>query len=262
VRCDYAHDDGAYVLGALSPAERSAYERHLSTCPACREAVAEIAVLPGLLGRLDSSMALQLLGEDRPADGADQTATPRASASRESDGEARVVSLVAAAAQRRRREQRGRRLRYAGSVLAAACLALVVALGVGVLRDTGGGTGPGIVDPGEPPAAHLEAMKPRSPNGERITALVGVTGHEWGTEITMDCSYPTPASGTLPSPAAWQVRLVAVGPDNETDQVGSWIAAPGKRITFEGATRFSKDQLMRLELQGANGTTLMSYDVT
>ncbi|MER6596669.1 zf-HC2 domain-containing protein, partial [Micromonospora purpureochromogenes] len=52
-RCEFAHDDGAYVLGALAPADRAAYERHLAGCAACREAVAEIAVLPGLLGRLD-----------------------------------------------------------------------------------------------------------------------------------------------------------------------------------------------------------------
>ncbi|WP_233606455.1 zf-HC2 domain-containing protein [Micromonospora sp. Llam0] len=37
MRCDYAHDDGAYVLGALSPAERAAYEHHLAGCPSCRQ---------------------------------------------------------------------------------------------------------------------------------------------------------------------------------------------------------------------------------
>ena len=33
--------------GRAAPAERAAYERHLAGCAACREAVAEIAVLPG-----------------------------------------------------------------------------------------------------------------------------------------------------------------------------------------------------------------------
>src|SRR5262245_49866304 len=59
--CEHEHDDGAYVLGALSPAERAAYERHLSTCSFCREAVADIAVLPGLLGRLDPADFAKLL---------------------------------------------------------------------------------------------------------------------------------------------------------------------------------------------------------
>lgn len=60
-RCEFAHDDGAYLLGALAPAERAAYERHLAGCASCREAVAEIAVLPGLLGRLDPAGLVPLL---------------------------------------------------------------------------------------------------------------------------------------------------------------------------------------------------------
>ena len=61
MRCEHEHDDGAYVLGALSPAERAAYERHLATCSFCREAVADIAVLPGLLARLDAGEFAKLL---------------------------------------------------------------------------------------------------------------------------------------------------------------------------------------------------------
>lgn len=44
---------GPYVLGALPPDERSAYERHLRDCPACSEAVNELAGLPGLLARAE-----------------------------------------------------------------------------------------------------------------------------------------------------------------------------------------------------------------
>ena len=49
--CD-ARDLGAYVLGALDPAERSRLEAHLAGCTACRDELAELAGLPGLLGRL------------------------------------------------------------------------------------------------------------------------------------------------------------------------------------------------------------------
>ena len=55
MRCEFEQDGGAYVLGALSPAERAAYERHLAICPVCRETTAELAVLPHLLGRLGSA---------------------------------------------------------------------------------------------------------------------------------------------------------------------------------------------------------------
>ncbi|MEQ6903775.1 zf-HC2 domain-containing protein, partial [Nocardioides sp. YIM 152588] len=51
----YAHDDAAYVLGALSPEERRAFEEHLTGCAECARAVREVAGVPGLLARLDAS---------------------------------------------------------------------------------------------------------------------------------------------------------------------------------------------------------------
>ena len=48
----FEHEDAAYVLGALSHEDRLAYEEHLRTCARCSAAVAELAVLPGLLARL------------------------------------------------------------------------------------------------------------------------------------------------------------------------------------------------------------------
>ena len=44
---------GAYVLGALEPAERADLEAHLTGCGFCRDELALIAGLPGLLGRLE-----------------------------------------------------------------------------------------------------------------------------------------------------------------------------------------------------------------
>lgn len=44
-------DLGVYVLGALEPAERDRLERHLAGCDTCRDEVASLAVLPGLLAR-------------------------------------------------------------------------------------------------------------------------------------------------------------------------------------------------------------------
>ena len=42
----------AYVLGALPAGERAAYEEHLSTCADCRQTVAALAGIPGLLARV------------------------------------------------------------------------------------------------------------------------------------------------------------------------------------------------------------------
>lgn len=50
-RDPFAMFDAAYVLGALSPEDREAYEEHLPGCPSCSRAVQELAGLPGLLGQ-------------------------------------------------------------------------------------------------------------------------------------------------------------------------------------------------------------------
>ncbi|UFN44488.1 anti-sigma factor family protein [Nocardioides okcheonensis] len=52
--CPHAHDDAAYVLGALSPTERLAFERHLPTCEACSTSVRSLAGMPGLLDLADA----------------------------------------------------------------------------------------------------------------------------------------------------------------------------------------------------------------
>ena len=43
---------GAYVLGALSPAERQQFEQHLASCPICTAELAEFAGLPAVLDRV------------------------------------------------------------------------------------------------------------------------------------------------------------------------------------------------------------------
>lgn len=50
-------DLGVYVLGALEPAARDRVERHLSGCAGCRNELADLAVLPTLLSRLDETTA-------------------------------------------------------------------------------------------------------------------------------------------------------------------------------------------------------------
>jgi anti-sigma factor RsiW len=48
----WRYEAAIYVLGALGPAERQAFERHFHACPQCRAEVLAVAPLPGLLRRM------------------------------------------------------------------------------------------------------------------------------------------------------------------------------------------------------------------
>ena len=66
---DYAAWDAAYVLRALSDADRREFEAHLVGCISCREAVTDLTAISPLLSVLDYD---QVIG----ADGADESAAP------------------------------------------------------------------------------------------------------------------------------------------------------------------------------------------
>lgn len=67
---DFATWDAAYVLGALSCAERREFEAHLGICASCRAAVAELSNMPPLLRLLDVDEARAIGKGGTPARGA------------------------------------------------------------------------------------------------------------------------------------------------------------------------------------------------
>jgi len=233
MRCGHEHDDGAYVLGALSPAERAAYERHLATCSFCREAVADIAVLPGLLGRLDPAEFEKLLAPDLLPPPSRRTSVP---------------DLVMAAQSTRRQERRRVRWRVLGSALAAACLALVVGVGAVFWM------GRGVADPSV--TGPTVAMTPAS-DRVPVTANINLTGAAGGTKVNLVCYYNRGNEESEP----YRIRLMAYGPNRESEQLGSWVASPGKEFTMSGVTHFTGGALSRLALVRNDDRTLLSYDV-
>jgi hypothetical protein len=249
MRCDHEQDDGAYVLGALSPAERAAYERHLNTCSFCREAVADLAVIPGLLGRLDPADFARLLEPDPP-----KVSTRN-----------RMPDLVTAAQTTRRRERRRTRRRTLGTALVAAVLTVIVGGGAlsmfpGAVRLPGAGNPPAGAGAGATvnslASAPMVAMQPVS-GSTPISAQLSLTANGWGTEIIMKCAYEK--SGT--STKANTFRLIAYGPDGAREEAGSWKAAPGADLKIPLATRFAGSELSRLVLVRWDDTPILAYDV-
>lgn len=221
--CPYLRSNGAYVLGALSPAERTSYEAHLAGCPTCAAEVAQLAPVPGLLSRVD------------PA-----SLSPAAS------GSIPFSRLLAAVGRERRRQARARRWRLAAAVLAATVLAVV---GSVLWFDA-------TSDPRGAPA--MVAMTPLEVTVP-VTAQVAVVPVEGGSEVWLSCQYPPYEHDDDEEPRTF--RLVALGADGSHEQVGSWRAGTGDDVSLTGRTRYPTASLVRLELHDATGHPLLYYNV-
>ena len=214
MRCEHEHDDGAYVLGALSAAQRAAYERHLASCSFCREAVADISALPDLLSRLDATEFARLFDPSLTKD-------------------ARFVAPT---------------VHRAGRLTRIVAAAILVLLGVGVLAWTRSCT----AAPSSGSAITMTSVDGTSP----ITATIRMTSTTGGTRVTVVCAYREAASGP------YTFRLIAYGPGEEPEQIGSWPAAPGVSFPMEGGvTHFAPGSLARLELIRYDGRAVLAYDV-
>ena len=246
MRCEHEHDDGAYVLGALSPAERAAFERHLATCSFCREAVAEVAVLPGLLGKLDAADFAKLLDptlSEYPARSLSEPSRRSFELGPSFGGPAYGRAADVPPSRRRKHT----RIRVLTTTLAAAVVALIAGIGAMFLLDDG------QEHPRQGPTVAMTPTDTTVPIAARVT-LAGAIG---GTKVDLTCSYD---KNSL-SRKTYTVRLMVYGPDDEYEQMGSWLAAPGKEFSMSGVTHFALGAVDRLALVRNDGEVLLSYDV-
>lgn len=225
--CPQLIDSGVYVLGALSPSQRMEFERHMAGCAECQAEVNELAVLPGLLGRVDEPTAIG------------STAPPPA-----------PPTIMIGAVRRARRIRRARRMIAIAAGLAIACLALVAGL---AMPRVGGHSGTP-----QPVALHaMRAVVSDTP----ITADVGFTPITGGTRIDVTCRYPT---GGGPDYAGKQKFDLFVEPRSgaPAEQVSSWWASPGETVSVPGITAWSTAGMADVELRDDDGQTLLVYSMS
>jgi hypothetical protein len=243
----YAEWDAAYVLGALSPSDRRAYERHLAECAACRAAVAELAGMPGLLSTLTAGHAEALVAET-PGAGLPDGGGP---VPYDVDPElAPVVSLTSLAGAARRSRTRRR------SLLAVAASALVVAGAIGGSTLAGNGlfAPPEGVStaPTSATVAGARTIELRPVGDARMRAELVVTPTDWGTSLEWSCDYPPEpgkqADGDYTPPEPIRYELVLVSQDGARTVAGTWSWSGGTTTDLDASSAVPMTEVDRIEI--------------
>jgi hypothetical protein len=231
--CAFAHDDAAYVLGALSPAERLEFERHLAGCDECSRSVRSLAGMPGLLDLADPGVL-----ENPPTD-------PPLPATL-------LPALHRAVDARRRR----RTVAIAGLAAAAAAVA---ALSVPMLLDRD--DAPSVTGPGtSSPSSQVETLT-MAPLGESpIQATLGLEPVTWGTRMLLTCTYDTAWMDDVELPDEVDYLLFVTTREGRTEQVGSWRSVDGTTMRVPAATAVVRDDIATVEVRTADGRVVLRLD--
>ncbi|WP_406247960.1 zf-HC2 domain-containing protein [Microbacterium sp. M] len=222
----FAEWDASYVLGALSPADRAAFEVHASGCSVCREALADLAPLPGLLARVPRTDAIDLLSVEEPAE------APASDPAR-----TRIVELGVA------RARRTRRTRWLlASAAAAAVIAGFVAVPAVLSQQAG---------PVETVALELVEDVP-------LDASVRIEDVAWGTRLSLTCSYGEAADAPY---GGWEYALVVVSTSGVESRLSTWRAFPDTTAQVAAGTALRAEDIAAIELRGPSGAVLMRSEL-
>lgn len=231
--CRFAHHDGAYVLGALPPAERLEFERHLAGCDDCTRAVRELAGLPGLLGRVHPGVLEQPPGAEP------------------------VPDTLLPALSREVHRSRARRTR-AGLVLAAAAVAVVAAVAVaGVSGEQPTGRD---LPSASPERSQVETQTMQPVGDVPVAASLTLEQVTWGTRLGLTCTYD-PESVAYELPPEVDYWLVVRTRDGRTEQVGSWRSVGGRTMQLEAATAADRDDIASVEVRAPDGRVVLRSTV-
>lgn len=219
----YSDYDAAYVMGALSPLERDAFERHLTTCDSCAGSVRSLGPVAALLGSLPDQELAAALGEPAADSIVPATLLPR------------LLGEV--------RRSRRRRRWITGSVAAAVAACLITVTVLVTSRDSA-------------PARHPVAMHAVTTSSLHATADIRSVGS--GTLIELRCRYDHPASY---SGGSWYV-LVVTDRSGVPHQLGSWQLDPGKDVTpFGSGTALHRADIASVQITTRAGVPLLDLSL-
>ena len=228
----YAQWDAAYVLGALSPADRREFEEHLASCPHCQAAVSELAAIPGLLAQVSPADAAMLsMTVDNEA------ARDEPVAAGEADAELIEAGPPSSLLPKMIKKARSQRRRMVAAVAGIAAAVLLVIGGVAVAT--------GLLPLG-PESPQRVAFSPVVPSG--ITAVADVIPVQNGTEIKVECVY---AEVNDPRPGGGHdtYSIFVVDRSGNASEIKEWPATPNKQMRPSGITPLEPSQIADLEIR-------------
>jgi hypothetical protein len=228
----FAEWDAAYVLGALSPAERREFEEHVASCPPCRAAVSELAGIPGLLAQVSPADAAMLsLAADNEVELGE---TPDAA---EVETELIETGPPPSLLPKMIKAARARRRKMVAAIAGIAAAVILVIAGVAVAT--------GLL-PMRPESPQRVAFAPVVPSG--ITAVADVIPADGGTQIKVECVY---AEVNNPRPGGGHevYSIFVVDRSGNATEIKEWPATPNKQMRPSGTTPLSVSEIAALEIR-------------
>ncbi|HEV2346584.1 MAG TPA: zf-HC2 domain-containing protein [Actinocrinis sp.] len=230
---------GAYLLGALDPAESDRVAVHLAACSSCRSEYGELSEMLPLLASVSEMEAVN--GPVRP----EPAVLGRVL---ESTNRQLHDASVQPEPRRRRKLWPGRSTRSLRTriVLAASAAVLVV-----------GGVGAGMV------MSAAQSLPPGSWTATTITnrATSGYAGH---IDATVDVSPSTHGSSIHlrmdDVPAGYTCTMVVIGTAGQREATGTWKANAGGSFAIPGWTSLAPDMISSIQVDLPNGNTLLTLD--
>lgn len=211
---------GAWVLGSLDGADRRAVDAHLGECDECREEVATLSAMPGLLSRV----TVEEVEDSRLVPSPD---LPMRLADR------------AAASERALRVRLARWRVAAGAAAAAALVAVAGLLFVA----------PGTESP--PEADRLVAPAAAVAVDADTSGTVSAFAWEWGTTVELEVQ-------DLPVRDAY--RMWAVDTAGTREQAGAWGPTESRSARVYGASSIHREELQSVEITDPGGAVLVAFD--